>query len=54
MCSPFFFALYLSELGVGQVHFFLLDILGQIRGVTADGEKRVKLVDKFQHLKFKI
>ena len=39
-----FFAWYLSQVGVGvgQVRFFfLLGILSQIRGATADGEKRV-------------
>ena len=36
-CSLFF-------VKVGQVCFFLLGILGHIRGVPADGEKRVDLV----------
>ena len=36
------FAWYLSQVGVGQVRFFFLPgILDQIRGVPADGEKRV-------------
>ena len=37
------FAWYLSQVGVGQVRFFLflLGILAQIRGVPADVEKRV-------------
>ena len=38
----FFFPWYLSQVEVGQVRFFfLLGIFGQIRGVPADGEKRV-------------
>ena len=39
--ASFFFCWYLSQVGVGQVRFFLLCVLGQIRCVIAKDKKRV-------------